>query len=248
MIAAGVLAGCGGSGQGSGTPTASGASLGPAAATVDTTDPSGSGRSGAPAGGSGQPGNPAGSAASGAPSTSTTAGTTTGTTTTGIPPAGGGTGGGSTPASTATTAPAGKPGTLPKAAFIQQADRVCAGSLAAIDKLPAPTSDTDYAGLAAYAQGVITLYEQFTTQIDPLIARSADKAELIAKWRAPEDAVFKKVKPQYDALAAAAKAGDGTRAQQILTEISSSSDDGVDYSTFLQSYGLTDCANLESGN
>ena len=145
------------------------------------------------------------------------------------------------PTSTAAT-----PAILAKPDFITKADALCNDTYAKVQTLPTPSSPTDYPALIAYTKTVLKLYPPFSSTIKALIAQAADKDELTAKWIALDDANYNAQKPLLEQLLTAATAKQADRVRQLEDQLDSAPDDSDTVAAFLDGYGLTDCAKLES--
>ncbi len=149
---------------------------------------------------------------------------------------------GSPQSSAATTSPA----TLSKAQYVAQADAVCKSFDTKRKALPTPTAATDFAAVTANIQGTLALVPTFIAQSKALIARSADKAELTSKWLSVEQSDFAATAPLAQTALAAAKAKNATAVQQAVTKLSAAPDHSAQIASFMTSYGLSDCATLET--
>jgi len=137
-------------------------------------------------------------------------------------------------------------GALSKAEVITQADAVCKQVDTARAALPTPSSLTDYDAIVKNLQGTLVLFPQYFSQVSAVVARSADVAELTAKWTALEASDFAASKPFLDELLAAAQARDSTAVDAASNKLDSATDHSDEIAAFLRSYGLTDCATLVS--
>lgn len=152
----------------------------------------------------------------------------------------------SSPAPDGSSASAPGDSALSKEQFVAQTNAVCASVYEAVKKLPTPSGPTDYSAIIAYGQGSLNLYPTFQQQVKALVARSADKGELTAKWVALDDADFAAQVPLVRQMVEAAKAKDDAKAQQLAQSLSEAPDHSSAEASFLNGYGLTDCARLES--
>jgi len=158
---------------------------------------------------------------------------------------------GATPPATTTVAPSSTvsttaAGTLAKADFVSKANALCASTYPKVHPGPAPTSATDYVATAKYAQVTLDEFPPFSQKAKALVARSADKDELTAKWIAVDEADVAAEKPLLQQLIAAANAHEEAKVQQIEDQLGSAPDHSEQTGTYLTSYGLTECAKLET--
>jgi hypothetical protein len=136
--------------------------------------------------------------------------------------------------------------TLSKAQFVAQADAMCRSFDAKRKALPTPKTATDFAAITANIQGNLELAPAFIAQSKALVARSADKAELMSNWTSVEEASYAATEPLVRAVLAASKAKNAAAVEQASTKVDAASDPSAQIATFMRSYGLTDCATLES--
>lgn len=167
----------------------------------------------------------------------------------------GGSGGSTGPASptgaTSAPAPASSAEThgsasLSKSAFIAQMDRVCSDVKHQLDALPKPSSADDYTNLNALAKGTLTLFPPYIAAAGSLAAKTADSQELTDKWLAVEESDFEKSQPLLSQMVDATQAQDGTKVQALVRQLQAVPDHSTEIAGFMTSYGLTDCAALES--
>jgi hypothetical protein len=145
----------------------------------------------------------------------------------------------------ASTAP---PATGAKAVFITKADAVCTATIAKVAALPVPTGEADYTNLLANLVGTESLFQTYIAQIKVLVAQSPDKAELTSKWVSLEDADYDSAQPVLAELITALKAKDQAAVQTAGNKLDGGADHTAEMATFLKSYGLTECAKLESSD
>lgn len=151
-------------------------------------------------------------------------------------------------------APSQSPGTasgsaaplLTKADFVAKMNAVCSTIDAKRKALPAPASPTDYAAVATFTKGTLTLVPQFLSEAEALIAQSPDKAELTAKWLVYEKGDFAVAKPIAERLLAAGNAKDAAAVNTYATKLSQVTDHSSQIASFMTTYGLNTCATLES--
>lgn len=137
-------------------------------------------------------------------------------------------------------------GTVSKAEFVSRMNVVCAGvsrTLAA----SAPKSLTDYPALRDFAAATLTLFQAYITQAKTLAAKTADRAELNDKWISVEEADFNRGKPLLIQLVAAADAKDKAKIDALESQVGALPDHSAAIASFMTGYGLTDCAQLETG-
>ncbi|HZE50942.1 MAG TPA: hypothetical protein VE074_15330 [Jatrophihabitantaceae bacterium] len=138
-------------------------------------------------------------------------------------------------------------GQLSKAEFVAQANAVCGSVNAKVQKLPAPSGPTDYPATIAYTRTVLDLFPPFSKQTKALVARSADKDELTAKWISLDQSDFAAQKPLLTQLLAAAQAKQSAKVEQLYSALDKTPDHSQAEATYLNSYGLTECAKLQEG-
>lgn len=159
----------------------------------------------------------------------------------------------SNPPATSTDSATGQPPTSAttgrgsaKAAFVAKANAVCKETDAKIKALPEPSGPTDYAAIIADGEASLSEFPGFITKIKAAVAESPDKDELTTKWVAADEADFAGQKPLLDKVLAAAKAHDAAQTSQYLDQLSNYKDHSAGIASYLNSYGLTDCATLEN--
>jgi len=148
--------------------------------------------------------------------------------------------------SSAATSKASGTGTLSKADFIAKADAVCSSIDTQVKDLPTPTSQTDYAGILADLSGTQSLFQTYIAQIEPLIAQSPDQAALTSNWLAVEKSDYVAALPAPTEMLQALQAKDPVAIDAAGSKLDSAPDHSADMATYLKSYGLTDCYQLES--
>ncbi|MDQ2957230.1 MAG: hypothetical protein M3Y42_09725 [Actinomycetota bacterium] len=154
----------------------------------------------------------------------------------------------SKPGTFASTLPSatGASGTLTKTEFLNKMNSVCAAIDTERKVLPTPSGPTDYANIAANLSGTLRLLPAFIAQADALVQRSPDKVELNAKWLSIEKADFAAVKPLAEKMVADSDAKDATKVPADGEALSGAPDHSATIADYMTSYGLTECATLES--
>ena len=125
-------------------------------------------------------------------------------------------------------------------------DRDCAATLSKVKALAQPSGPTDFVVIVSYVSTVLQLQPAFYQRAEALVAQVDDRVELIAKWLEPAESNFAMAKPVYVELLAAARAGNAAETTKLVDKVNSLPDDSGAVSTYLASYGLTDCASLEA--
>lgn len=165
---------------------------------------------------------------------------------------GGSTGAAGSTGSTTTPAPASSaPETqggaaLSKADFITQMDKVCSDVKRQLDAVPKPSSADDFADLNALAKATLTLFPPYITAAGALVTKTADAEELTDKWVAVEESDFEKTQPLLAQMVDATQAQDGTKVHALVSQLQGAPDHSTEIAGFMTTYGLTDCAALES--
>jgi hypothetical protein len=137
-------------------------------------------------------------------------------------------------------------GTLSKADFVSRMNVVCAGVSRTLTT-SAPTSVTDYPALRNFAAATLTLFQAYITQAKTLAAKTADSADLNDKWISVEESDFNRGKPLLVELIAAADAKDAAKVDALESQLGALPDHSAAIASFMTAYGLTDCAQLETG-
>jgi hypothetical protein len=145
----------------------------------------------------------------------------------------------------ATSATSATGSTLSKAAFLAQTNALCASLDTKVKKLPTPSSLTDYPAIIAYTRAALDLFPPFSGQTKALVARSADKDELTAKWITLDESDYAAQKPLLTQLLAAAQAKQSAKVEQIYGALDRTPDHSDAEAAYLNSYGLTECAKLQ---
>ena len=148
--------------------------------------------------------------------------------------------------STSSSSTANGSGTLSKADFSAQANALCKATYPKVHPGPEPTSATDYPALVAYAKATLTEFGPFRQKVQALIAQSADKDELTAKWIALDEADVRASTPLLQQLVAAVAAQQTSKVDELVKQLGAQPDNSATISKYLDSYGLTECAKLES--
>lgn len=137
-------------------------------------------------------------------------------------------------------------GALSKADFVSRMNVVCAGVSRTL-ATSAPKSFTDYPALRNFAAATLTLFQAYITQAKTLAAKTADRAELNDKWISVEETDFNRGKPLLIELIAAADARDTAKIDALESQLGALPDHSAAIASFMTAYGLTDCAQLETG-
>jgi glucose/arabinose dehydrogenase len=154
---------------------------------------------------------------------------------------------GSASATSSATAPASaSTGTLSKTEFVTKMDAVCTAIDAKRKALPTPSGPSDFAALTAYTEGTLALFPAYFSQASALVAQSADKAELQAKWLDVEKSDFSAQQVAAEKLLTASKEKNAALVSQYTSQLSAASDHSSEIAAFMTTYGLTSCAALES--
>jgi len=159
-----------------------------------------------------------------------------------------GCGGSSKPASKASGATSNSSSsgaTLSKADFIAQVNKICSTENTKLQAIPAPTGATDYAAIVTNLTGTLSEFKNYLQQAEAIVPKSPDAAELQSKWIEPEKTELIKVESAISKMVADAQAKDSAKVQADAANLDSASSASKDIGTFLSSYGLTECANLE---
>jgi hypothetical protein len=135
---------------------------------------------------------------------------------------------------------------LTKAEFITQADALCSSIKTKLAAVPDPASGTDYTGLENKVEVTLSLFPPYIAQVKALANRSPDAAEINTKWIDVEVADYQAAGPLYAQLATAAQAKNAAAVGDLVTQLGSLPDHSTQLASFMTSYGLTDCASLES--
>jgi hypothetical protein len=137
-------------------------------------------------------------------------------------------------------------GTLSKTEFVTKMDAVCTAIDAKRKALPTPSGPSDFAALTAYTEGTLALFPAYFSQASALVAQSADKAELQAKWLDVEKSDFSAQQVAAEKLLTASKEKNAALVSQYTSQLSAASDHSSEIAAFMTTYGLTSCAALES--
>jgi hypothetical protein len=155
--------------------------------------------------------------------------------------------GSSTPAPGFASTSAGTPkGVLSKPDFLIEMNRLCSTYHAKVKALPTPTAATDFAAISANLSGTLQLGPSFISRAEALIARAAERAALEKNWLAVEKADFAASKPLLERMLADSKAHDAAKVQADANALSALPDHSSRLVTYLNGFGLSSCAQLES--
>jgi hypothetical protein len=127
--------------------------------------------------------------------------------------------------------------------FIDQANALCRQISA---QIPLATDPTDLQGLSNAVNASLSVYPGFLGQVSNLIATQPDQPNLAANWLSPMQTDFDAARGLGAQFVQAVRDGDTETANQLLDQISAAPDHRTDVETFLNGYGLTDCATLEA--
>jgi hypothetical protein len=150
---------------------------------------------------------------------------------------------GSTSSSSSAAAPSGN--SLSKEDFLTAMNADCKTTNAKIKANAAPTGPTDYDGIQKYLAVVLAERDPFYQRADALVGQTEDKTELTTKWLTPAEKMAAEQDPLFSQLVAAAKAKDDAKLTALFAQLSALDDTSDQIASFLTSYGLTDCADLE---
>lgn len=157
------------------------------------------------------------------------------------------TAGSSTPAPGFASTSAGTPkGELSKPDFLIEMNAICTSFTAQVKALPTPTAATDYAAITTNLTGTLRLLPAFISQAEALVDRSAERAVLQKNWLAVEKADLAAYKPVAQRMIAHSKAHDAAKVQADANALSALPDHTSRLVTYLNGYGLSSCAQLES--
>ena len=149
-----------------------------------------------------------------------------------------------TPPPVGRTSPVGAP--LPKAAFVSQTNALCSSVYDKVSKLATPSGPTDYPAVIAYAKATLDQFPPFSRQAKALVARSPDKDELTAKWVTLDESDYAAQKPLLGQLLAAAQAKQAANVERLEGALQQTPNHSDAEAKYLTSYGLTECAKLQS--
>ena len=135
---------------------------------------------------------------------------------------------------------------LSKAEFINKMNAVCQAIYSQRQALPQPSGLTDYTAISANLTGTLRLLPSLITQADQLIGRTADKATLTTNWLSVEKSDFATIKPIAERMVADSNAKDAEKVAADGEALSGAPNHSDTIASFMTSYGLTNCATLES--
>jgi hypothetical protein len=139
------------------------------------------------------------------------------------------------------------PSGLSKADFVSKANALCRKTVGKIDALPTPSGPTDYAAIVTSLEATLALFPQWLGEAKALVAQSSDEDELTSKWLALDESDFNAQKALFTRVLAAAKAKNATETAKLAGQLGQAPSHSDGIAKYLTSYGLTDCAKLESG-
>lgn len=137
-------------------------------------------------------------------------------------------------------------GSLSKDQFVSQANTLCAGVNKQRDAVPAPSGPSDFAAVSGFFVKTLALYEAYLAQAKALVAQSPDAEQLNKQWISVEAADFEQVKPLITQIIAAANKKDQAAVSSLVDKLGAAPDHSDEIAKFMTSYGLTDCAALQS--
>jgi hypothetical protein len=135
---------------------------------------------------------------------------------------------------------------LSKADFITQADAQCASTLKQVNAIPSPTGPTDYDAILKSDKFAETAEPALLKTLSDLADRTDDSAALHKNWLDVDTADFAAQKAFLVKFDAAATAKDSAQLTTLANQASAVPDHSADSAKYLTSYGLKDCASLES--
>lgn len=149
------------------------------------------------------------------------------------------------PIPSATTTTTTTPAALSHDQFVAQADQLCQSVRS---EVPTDTNadPSDLSAIAATLGPFLQYFPGFLAQAQSLVATQPDQAALEANWLAPINEDFTAVSPLVQQFLAAYDAGQTDQAQQLVGEIATQPDHSSAVAAYLNGYGLTTCAALES--
>jgi hypothetical protein len=103
-----------------------------------------------------------------------------------------------------------------------------------------------YSAIIAAAEAGLALFPPWLAKEQALVAQPPDEEELTAKWLALEESDFTAQQPLVTQLAAA-KAKQANMLASIADQLDKAATHSDSIAAHLTSYGLTECAKLESG-
>ncbi|HEX8094526.1 hypothetical protein [Jatrophihabitans sp.] len=153
----------------------------------------------------------------------------------------------STPAPGFASTSAGTPkGVLSKPDFLIEMNKLCSSVDAQIKALPRPTAATDYAVISTNLTGTLKLVPSFISRAEALVRQTAERAALEKNWLAIQKSDFAAFKPVAERMLAHSKAHDAAKVQADANAVSALPDHTSRLVSYLNGYGLSSCAQLES--
>jgi hypothetical protein len=143
------------------------------------------------------------------------------------------------------SSPTPSPTLLTKAQFVAKMDAVCVDFTTRIQRLPQPGDEQDYANLAAFLGGTLTLFPQYMKQAESLVSRAADQVTLRDNWLSVEQSDFAASEPAFTKLVADVKAKRRARLAADTAALEDTPDHSEAIAGFMSGYGLKSCAILE---
>ena len=144
-----------------------------------------------------------------------------------------------------TSSPASTGGSLTKADFVTQMNKVCNAVNTRVQALPQPAAATDFPNVIANLTGTVKEFPAFLDQVDSLVKQSPDAAELQQKWVTPEHTELANFTAAAAKVVADARAKDATKINTDITGLQEANSNSKTIGTYLTGYGLTECASLE---
>jgi hypothetical protein len=153
----------------------------------------------------------------------------------------------STPAPGFASTSAGTPkGRLSKPDFLIEMNALCSSVDAQVKALPTPTAATDFAAVSANITGTLKLASYFLSRAEGLVAQTAERAALERNWLAIEKADLAAFTPAARRMVADSKAQNAAKVQADANVLSALPDHSSRLAAYLNGYGLSSCAQLES--
>ena len=111
--------------------------------------------------------------------------------------------------------------------------------------MPEPSGPTDYANVVSNLQGTTKLFPAFLSQVDRLVGQSPDRTELQTKWVEPEKDELGKFAAAAEKVIADAQGHNAAKVQTDIGGLNEANTNSKAIGSYLDGYGLTECANLE---
>jgi pimeloyl-ACP methyl ester carboxylesterase len=137
-------------------------------------------------------------------------------------------------------------GQLSKPDFLIEMNTLCAAYDARLEALPTPTAATDFAAISVSVAATLRLEPEFLARAEALTARTAERAVLEKNWLAVDKADLAAAKPLAQQLVAHSEAHDAAKVRADSGALDALPDHSARLVSFLNGYGLSKCARLES--